>query len=69
MVEADSAPREGETDDTEPDPVEVRRRIATASRSFDPDHQVRRAMDAFFSPSIPTAVPPPAEHERTSPEH
>jgi diguanylate cyclase (GGDEF)-like protein len=58
-----------EPDDAEPDPVEVRRRIATASRSFDPDHQVRRAMDAFFSPSIPAAVPPPVEHERTAQEH
>jgi hypothetical protein len=50
--------------------MEVRRRIATASRSFDPDHQVRRAMDAFFSPSIPPTVAPPiAEHERPGPEH
>ena len=61
--------RDAEPDDAEPDPVEVRRRIATASRSFDPDHQVRRAMDAFFSPSIPTAVPPSVDHERTGPEH
>jgi diguanylate cyclase (GGDEF)-like protein len=61
--------RDVEPDDAEPDPMEVRRRIATASRSFDPDHQVRRAMDAFFSPSIPTAVPPPVDHERTGPEH
>jgi hypothetical protein len=41
----------------------VRRRIAVARRSFDPDHQIRRAMDAFFSP---TAPPPdhdlPREH-------
>jgi hypothetical protein len=62
-------PREGEPDDAEPDPMEVRRRIASASRSFDPDHQVRRAMDAFFSPSLPSGVPPVADHERTSPEH
>jgi len=34
----------------EPDAAEVRRRIAVASRSFDPDHQIRRAMDAFLSP-------------------
>jgi two-component system, cell cycle response regulator len=61
--------RDVEPDDAEPDPMEVRRRIATASRSFDPDHQVRRAMDAFFSPSIPTAVPPPVDHERSGPEH
>ncbi len=69
VVEPETTPRDGETDDTEPDPMEVRRRIASASRSFDPDHQVRRAMDAFFSPSIPSAVPPTPEHERTSPEH
>jgi diguanylate cyclase (GGDEF)-like protein len=62
--------RDVEADDAEPDPMEVRRRIATASRSFDPDHQVRRAMDAFFSPSIPpTVTPPVAEHERPGPEH
>jgi diguanylate cyclase (GGDEF)-like protein len=61
--------RDGETDDAEPDPVEVRQQIATASRSFDPDHQVRRAMDAFFSPSLPPSVPPAAEHERSGPEH
>jgi hypothetical protein len=29
----------------------VRRQIAAASRSFDPDHQIRRAMDAFLSPT------------------
>ncbi|HEX7171839.1 MAG TPA: GGDEF domain-containing protein [Candidatus Limnocylindria bacterium] len=62
--------RDVEADDAEPDPMEVRRRIATASRSFDPDHQVRRAMDAFFSPSIPPTVAPPiADHERPGPEH
>ena len=36
--------------DEEPDAGEVRRRIAVASRSFDPDHQIRAAMDAFLSP-------------------
>ena len=62
--------REGEADDAEPDPVEVRQQIATASRSFDPDHQMRRAMDAFFSPSLPpTVVPPAADHDRPGPEH
>jgi diguanylate cyclase (GGDEF)-like protein len=70
VVEPDGAPtHDGEPDDTEPDPMEVRRRIATANRSFDPDHQVRRAMDAFFSPSIPGPVPPTPDHERTGPEH
>ena len=56
-----------EIDDAEPDPQEVRRRIATASRSFDPDHQVRRAMDAFFSPPLPPVVDP--EKTGTTPEH
>jgi diguanylate cyclase (GGDEF)-like protein len=37
-------------DDSEADPQDVRRQIETASRSFDPDHQIRRAMDAFLSP-------------------
>ena len=56
-------PPQGEIEDDEADPLEVRRRIATASRSFDPDDQVRRAMDAFFSPTVP-------EPERTMPpEH
>jgi len=54
-----------EIDDAEPDPQEVRRRIASASRSFDPDHQVRRAMDAFFSPPLPPTVEP----ERSPTEH
>jgi len=43
-------------DDEEPDAAEVRRQIAVATRSFDPDHQIRRAMDAFLSP------PPGGEH-------
>jgi hypothetical protein len=38
-----------ETGEEEPDPGEVRRQIAVARRSFDPDHQIRRAMDAFLS--------------------
>jgi diguanylate cyclase (GGDEF)-like protein len=37
-------------DDSEPEPEDVRRQIEAASRSFDPDHQIRRAMDAFLSP-------------------
>ena len=50
-------------DDSEPDAEEVRRRIAVASRSFDPDHQIRRAMDAFFSPSaVPSERDQPREH-------
>jgi diguanylate cyclase (GGDEF)-like protein len=51
-------------DDDQADPQEVRRQIAAASRSFDPDHQVRRAMDAFFSPSSL-----PSDQERTTPDH
>jgi diguanylate cyclase (GGDEF)-like protein len=43
-------------EDEEPDAAEVRRQIAVATRSFDPDHQIRRAMDAFLSP------PPSGEH-------
>ena len=39
-------------DDSEPNAQDVRRQIATASRSFDPDHQIRRAMDAFLSPGV-----------------
>ncbi len=41
------------TDEREPDPTEVRRQIAAARRSFDPDHQIRRAMDAFLSSPTP----------------
>jgi hypothetical protein len=58
-----------EHDDAEPDPVDVRRQIASASRSFDPDHQVRRAMDAFFSPAVPPAIPQPVDLERSTTEH
>ena len=71
--EAPAVPREAETDDAEPDPAEVRERIVTASRSFDSDHQVRRAMDAFFSPTIPPSIPPAVpstpDRERPGPEH
>lgn len=35
--------------DDEPDPADVRRNIAAARRNMDPDHQIRRAMDAFLS--------------------
>jgi diguanylate cyclase (GGDEF)-like protein len=52
--------RHEEIDDA--DPQEVRQRIASASRSFDPDHQIRRAMDAFLSPV-------PADRERPTPDH
>jgi diguanylate cyclase (GGDEF)-like protein len=44
---------EGATDEDEPDPSEVRRHIAAASRNLDPDYQIRRAMDAFLSPTRP----------------
>jgi diguanylate cyclase (GGDEF)-like protein len=40
-------------EDDEATPSEVRRNIATARRNMDPDHQIRRAMDAFLSPSRP----------------
>jgi diguanylate cyclase (GGDEF)-like protein len=40
----------------EPDPADVRRQIAAARRNMDPDHQIRRAMDAFLSsPTSPRA--------------
>jgi hypothetical protein len=38
-----------ETEEDEPDPDEMRRQIAVARGNMDPDHQVRRAMDAFLS--------------------
>jgi diguanylate cyclase (GGDEF)-like protein len=37
------------TDEAEPDPGEVRKQIAAARLNMDPDHQIRRAMDAFLS--------------------
>jgi diguanylate cyclase (GGDEF)-like protein len=40
-------------DEEEADPTEVRRQIAAARLNMDPDHQIRRAMDAFLSPSRP----------------
>ena len=51
-----------EIDDAEADPQVVRRQIAAASRSFDPDHQIRRAMDAFLSPGA-------GDSERRTPDH
>jgi diguanylate cyclase (GGDEF)-like protein len=42
------------TGEEEPDPSEVRRHIAAARRNLDPDHQIRRAMDAFLSPTRPS---------------
>jgi len=42
-------PGADEADDGEPDPGEVRRQIAAARANMDPDHHVRRAMDAFLS--------------------
>jgi diguanylate cyclase (GGDEF)-like protein len=42
---------DGPSDESEPDPSEVRRHIAAAQRNLDPDHQIRRAMDAFLSPT------------------
>jgi len=47
--EDERRPQEGDEED-QADAGEVRRQIAHASRSFDPDHQIRRAMDAFLSP-------------------
>jgi diguanylate cyclase (GGDEF)-like protein len=61
IVGPEAAPRP-EVDDAEADPQDVRRQIAAASRSFDPDHQIRRAMDAFLSPA-------PSERDRPTPDH
>ncbi|MDP9251295.1 MAG: diguanylate cyclase, partial [Chloroflexota bacterium] len=36
-------------EEDEPDPREMRRQIAAASRNMDPDHQIRKAMDVFLS--------------------
>jgi len=55
-------------DDSEPNPQDVRRQIATASRSFDPDHQIRRAMDAFLSPGI-VERERDRDRERPTPDH
>jgi diguanylate cyclase (GGDEF)-like protein len=44
-------------EDDEADPSEVRRQIAAARRNMDPDHQIRRAMDAFLSPTRPSDPP------------
>jgi diguanylate cyclase (GGDEF)-like protein len=46
----------------EPDPADVRRQIAAARRNMDPDHQIRRAMDAFLSSPTPSR----AEREQRS---
>ncbi|MBW3613043.1 MAG: hypothetical protein KY392_04195, partial [Chloroflexi bacterium] len=56
--------RQDADDDDQADPHEVRRQIATASRAFDSDRQVRRAMDAFFSPAAF-----PTDKDRTTPDH
>ena len=42
------APHEGHGED-EPDPADMRRHIAAARLNMDPDHQIRRAMDALLS--------------------
>ena len=52
-VMAASEPAHETLEDDEATPSEVRRNIATARRNMDPDHQIRRAMDAFLSPSRP----------------
>jgi hypothetical protein len=53
-----SAAANGEpSDEEDADPSEVRRQIAAARRNMDPDHQIRRAMDAFLSPTRPNDPP------------
>lgn len=64
-VASDASTRNGRpdvaTDESEPDPAEVRRQIEAASRRFDDsDYRIRRAMDAFLSSPTP-AQPPPAQ--------
>jgi diguanylate cyclase (GGDEF)-like protein len=62
----DSRPVTGprpEVDDAEADPRVVREQIAAASLSFDPDHQIRRAMDAFLSPGSGSG-----ERDRSTPD-
>jgi hypothetical protein len=49
-VMASGNSREGFGDE-EADPTVVRRQIAAARLNMDPDHQIRRAMDAFLSPT------------------
>jgi hypothetical protein len=49
-------PPEAAGEEEEPDPSEVRRQIAAARLNMDPDHQIRRAMDAFLS-SSPRSTP------------
>jgi hypothetical protein len=51
VVVGEDRPARPDAGDDEPDAQVVRRQIAAASRSFDPDHQIRRAMDAFLSPT------------------
>ena len=62
VVVADAPPPARNEEEDDADPLEVRRRIVSASRSFDPDHQIRRAMDAFLSPAA-------ADPERPTPDH
>ena len=52
-VMAASEPAHETLEDDEATPSEVRRNIASARRNMDPDHQIRRAMDAFLSPTRP----------------
>jgi diguanylate cyclase (GGDEF)-like protein len=52
VMASGSLPPEGFGDE-EADPTVVRRQIAAARRNMDPDHQIRRAMDAFLSPTRP----------------
>jgi len=62
VVADELRPARPEIDDGEADPQDVRRQMATASRSFDPDHQIRRAMDAFLSPGSSEGDRPSADN-------
>ena len=62
VVADEPRPARGDVGDEEADPQVVRRQIAAASRSFDPDHQIRRAMDAFLSPGSSDRDQPTPDH-------
>lgn len=52
------------TDETEPDAEEVGRRIEEANKRFESEHRIRRAMDAFLSPTQGPPTPPPGGLDR-----
>lgn len=68
-AESESAVLDGRadgTDETEPDAEEVGRRIEEANKRFESEHRIRRAMDAFLSPTQGPPTPPPGGLDRPS---